>query len=373
MPAQQARNFIAKQVKRIVIKIGSAVLTQEKEFLPDLNVFTTIARQVSKLHDEGRQVVIVSSGAIACGLEKMGLDKLPTDIPTAQAAAAAGQVTLMENYERAFIYQGKNVAQILFTADDMNDVNRYFNARNAINRLLEMGLIPIINENDSVATEEIKFGDNDTLGVLVTRLVEADLMIILSTIEGLYTTDPTQDEEATFIPIVYPDIEDAQIYAKGTNSPIGKGGMNSKIEAARRACRSGVPTIIAKGRENSVLLRIMEGEELGSLFLPTVDRLQSRRNWLVNELQPKGAVTVDKKGAHKIIGEGGSLLVGDVTGAQGTFDIGELVSILDETGREIARGVSRLAYTNFAPGNSAADAAEVMVSAGEMILLMEEN
>jgi glutamate 5-kinase len=371
MPAQEARKFIAKEVKRIVVKIGSAVLTQAENFLPDLNVFSMIARQVAKLHDEGRQVVIVSSGSIACGLEKMGLHKMPTDIPTAQAAAAVGQVTLMENYERAFIHQGKNVAQILFTADDMNNVNRYFNARNAINRLLEMGLIPIINENDTVATEEIKFGDNDTLGVLVTRLVEAELMVILSTIEGLYTTDPIDDPEATFIPIVYPD-EDAQIYAKGTNSPVGRGGMMSKIEAAQRACRSGVPTIISKGKDDSVLLRIMEGEDVGTLFVPKVDRLESRRKWLINEMQSKAVITVTEHGCHRLIGKDGALKAKDILDVEGSFDIAELVSILDISGREIARGMSCVESSDVFPGKSVVDGEAEVVNVGEMILLMEE-
>jgi len=321
-----------------VIKIGSSVLV-EKGLGLDLVAFSKLAKQVSQLHSGSREIVLVTSGAIAAGMEKLEYRRRPDNIPHIQAAAAVGQTHLMKIYQDCFANYHKKVAQILLTHDDLGNRRRYLNARNTLLTLIDLGFIPIVNENDTVAVEEIKFGDNDNLSAVVTSLVSADLLIILSDIEGLYDGDPKTGERAKLIHLVEDIDREILDCAKETTNPLCVGGMTSKIEAAKKAVRFGVSTVIANGRVDGILNRILEGEMVGTLFLPLADRLSSRKQWIAYGLKPAGRIVVDEGAKKAIVSDGKSLLPTGIIDVQGDFERGDSISCFDSQGLEFARGL----------------------------------
>ncbi len=330
------RTEIVKKARRIVVKIGSSVLTHHRDIL-DHAVIEALTGEMSAILDEGKEVIIVTSGAIAAGVKKMGLTKGARSIPEKQAAAAAGQSILIRHYEKAFEMQGKKVAQILLTDDGLSDRTRYLNARNTLSTLLHHRLIPIVNENDSVVVDEIRFGDNDKLSALVAGLVDADLLVILTDTEGLYDKDPRRAEDVELIHRV--DDFDAQTEgAEDTLSSVGTGGMVTKIEAARRAATFGIPTIMANGERQGVLKSLMAGDEVGTLFIPKEERLKGKKRWIAYNLKVTGSITVDS-GARRAVEKGNSLLPSGVLSVEGAFAFGDLVSVVETGGEEFARGL----------------------------------
>jgi len=305
----------------------------------DLVAFSKLAKEISQLHTGSRRITLVSSGAIAAGLEKLEYDRKPDSIPHIQAAAAVGQTHLMKIYQDCFSNYHKKVAQILLTHDDLGNRRRYLNARNTLLTLLDLGFIPIVNENDTVAVEEIKFGDNDNLSALVTSLVGADLLIILSDIEGLYDHDPKRGEKARLIHVVENVDRDIESCATETKNPFCVGGMASKIEAARKAARFGVSTVVANGKAEGILTRILEGEVVGTFFSPLADRLSSRKQWIAYGLKPAGRIVVDDGAKKAIVSNGKSLLPTGVNAVQGAFERGDAVCCFDSRGFEFARGL----------------------------------
>jgi glutamate 5-kinase len=303
-------------------------------------VFDRLAREISAIKKKGLEVVMVSSGAIAAGMGRLGLMEKPKTMPQKQASAAIGQSALMWNYERAFSFYGQKVAQILLTRDDLSNRNRYLNARNTLLTLLEFGVIPIINENDTVVVEEIKFGDNDNLSALVTNLVHADLLMILSDIDGLYDRDPRIHKNARLIPLVPQVTEEMEKKASGTLSPISIGGMVTKLQAARKAALFGVPMILASGMEAGILERVLRGEEVGTLFVSQVNKLTSRKHWIAFTLEPSGKIIVDEGAKKAILQKGKSLLPSGVLAAEGKFALGDPVGLADASGNEFARGLA---------------------------------
>jgi glutamate 5-kinase len=332
------RREILKKVRRIVLKVGSRVLTAKGRTLSQA-VFDRLAKEVSAAKKLGFEIVIVSSGAIAAGMGRLGLPEKPKTIPQKQASAAIGQSALMWNYERAFSFFGERVAQILLTRDDLSNRKRYLHARNTLFALLGFGVIPIINENDTVVVEEIKFGDNDNLSALVTNLVNADLLIILSDIDGLYDRDPRLHKSAKLIPLVSEFTEELERKASGTISPIGIGGMVTKLQAARKAALFGLPTILANGMMEGMLEKILRAEEVGTLFSSQVNKLTSRKHWIAFTLEPMGKITVDDGAKKAILQKGKSLLPSGVLGAEGKFGLGDPVVLTDLSGLEFAKGL----------------------------------
>lgn len=333
------RKGILSKVRRFVLKVGSRVLTAKGRTLSQ-DVFDRLAREVSAAKKKGYEVVIVSSGAIAAGMGRLGLLEKPKTMPQKQASAAIGQSALMWNYERAFSFYGEKVAQILLTRDDLSNRSRYLNARNTLLTLLDFGVIPIINENDTVVVEEIKFGDNDNLSALVTNLVSADLLIMLSDIDGLYDKDPRLHKNARLIPLVPQVTAEVEKKASGTLSPISIGGMVTKIQAARKAAFFGVPTILANGLEERILERILRFEEVGTLFASELNKLASRKHWIAFTLEPLGKIIVDEGAKKAILQKGKSLLPSGVLAAEGKFKIGDPVVLTDICGQEFAKGLA---------------------------------
>ena len=323
--------------RTLVVKIGSALITNNGTGL-DLNAINSWAKQMAMLAAGGRRLLLVSSGAIACGMQQLGWSKRPGSIPELQAAAAVGQMGLAQTYQQAFGAHGIRTAQILLTHEDLADRTRYLNARATLSALLDLGVLPIINENDTVATDEIRFGDNDTLGALVANLIEADALIILTDQEGLYTADPRKDASATLVNEGAAGDERYEHMAGGSGTPIGTGGMITKIWAAKRAARSGAHTVIASGRTPDALPRLLRGEQLGTLLVASQRPLAARKQWLADHLQLAGRVQLDA-GASKALRAGSSLLPVGVTQVDGEFERGAVVACLDETGLEIARGL----------------------------------
>lgn len=323
--------------RTLVVKIGSALITNNGTGL-DLNAINSWAKQMAMLAAGGRRLLLVSSGAIACGMQQLGWSKRPGSIPELQAAAAVGQMGLAQTYQQAFGAHGIRTAQILLTHEDLADRTRYLNARATLSALLDLGVLPIINENDTVATDEIRFGDNDTLGALVANLIEADALIILTDQEGLYTADPRKDASATLVNEGAAGDERYEHMAGGSGTPIGTGGMITKIWAAKRAARSGAHTVIASGRTPDALPRLLRGEQLGTLLVASQQPLAARKQWLADHLQLAGRVQLDA-GASKALRAGSSLLPVGVTQVDGEFERGAVVACLDETGLEIARGL----------------------------------
>ena len=324
--------------RRLVIKVGSALVTNNGEGL-DLAAIGEWARQIAELHGAGRQVVLVSSGAIACGMQRLGWRKRPRAVNELQAAAAVGQMGLVQVYETAFAKHHLHTAQVLLTHDDLADRKRYLNARSTLNTLLQLGVVPIINENDTVVTDEIKFGDNDTLGALVANLIEADCLIILTDQTGLFTADPRKDANATLIEEARAGDPSLEAMAGGVGTQYGSGGMITKVIAAKRAARSGAHTVIASGRELNVMPRLCSGEALGTLLVAETQPLTARKQWLADHLQLNGKLILDG-GAIKALQEGKSLLPIGVIEVLGDFERGAAVACLSIEGIEIARGLA---------------------------------
>lgn len=330
------RNTI-HSARRLVVKVGSALVTNNGKGL-DQKAIESWARQIAQLRRDGREIVLVSSGAIAAGMQRLGWSERPVETQALQAAAAVGQMGLAQAYEGAFGRHGLETAQILLTHADLADRLRYLNARSTLTTLLDLGVVPIINENDTVVTDEIKFGDNDTLGALVANLIDADALIILTDQSGLYTADPRKNPEATLISEGHAEDPVYESMAGGEGSGISRGGMITKIRAAQRAARSGTHTLIASGRELDPLLRLAAGEELGTLLYATSTPLAARKQWLVDHLQVPGILTLDA-GAVRALKDGASLLPVGVTHIAGEFERGAIVGCSDEHGRELARGM----------------------------------
>ena len=325
--------------RRLVVKVGSALVTNNGAGL-DLAAIDDWARQISVLRAQGKQVVLVSSGAIACGMQRLGWHKRPKSVHELQAAAAVGQMGLVQVYEGAFAKHGLHTAQILLTHDDLADRKRYLNARSTLSTLLGLGVVPIINENDTVVTDEIKFGDNDTLGALVANLVDADLLVILTDQKGLYSADPRKNPDAEFIHVARAGDPRLEEMAGGAGSRVGTGGMITKILAAKRAAGSGASTVIAWGREPDALLRLSGGEPIGTLLIAQTPKQQARKQWMADQLQLRGHVTVDDGAADKIVAEGKSLLPIGMVAVSGEFSRGDVIAIRNAQGQELARGLA---------------------------------
>ncbi len=339
MVSNAFRKDIFKRIHRVVLKLGSYVLTTPSWKL-DRKVLSDITGIIAETRKRGVEFIIVSSGAVASGMGKIGLKERPRTISQEQAAAAIGQISLMGFYERLFSKFNMNVGQILLTHGDLRDRKRFLNARLTINSMLDYGAVPIINENDSIVVDEIKFGDNDYLSSLVTNLVQADIFIILTDIDGFYDRDPRMHSDAKFISLVEtigPEIEN---YAIGSKSKLGKGGMITKLTAAKTAASYGVPTIIADGKKNGNLSRILAGENIGTLIMPTKNKLTSRKHWIAYTLKPHGQIFVDDGARVAVIEKRRSLLPSGVLTVRGKFDAGEAVSCCDAGGREFARGLT---------------------------------
>ncbi len=326
------------EAKRLVVKVGSALVTNNGEGL-DTAAIREWARQISELREQGREVVLVSSGAIACGMQRLGWEKRPSAVHDLQACAAVGQMGLVQVYESAFSAYGLHTAQVLLTHEDLADRKRYLNARSTLTTLLSLGVVPIINENDTVITDEIKFGDNDTLGALVANLVEADCLVILTDQQGLYTADPRKDPQATLISEARAGDPALEAMAGGAGTRIGTGGMITKVIAAKRAANSGAHTVIASGRERDVMPRLARGESIGTLLVSEMQMLNARKQWLADHLQLNGRLVLDE-GAVKALDEGKSLLPIGVVEVQGEFERGAAVACVSADGREVARGLS---------------------------------
>jgi glutamate 5-kinase len=325
------------QSRRLVVKVGSALVTNNGAGLA-LDFIADCARQISVLRESGREVLLVSSGAIAAGMQRLGWTTRPHAMHDLQAAAAVGQMGLAQAYETTFAEHGLKTAQILLTHEDLADRKRYLNARSTLQALLGYRVVPIINENDTVVTDEIKFGDNDTLGALVANLVEADVLIILTDQKGLYTADPRRDPAATLITEGRADDRRYEAMAGGTGSGISKGGMITKVRAAQRAARSGAHTMIVSGREESALLRATLGEMIGTLLYATECPLTARKQWLADHLQLAGSLLLDD-GAVNALRGGRSLLAVGVKAIDGEFERGAVVACRGLDGREVARGL----------------------------------
>ncbi len=324
--------------KVIVVKVGSSLVTNDGNGLDKLAI-AAWATQIANLVAQGKQVILVSSGAVAEGMQRLGWKKRPTAVNELQAAAAVGQMGLVQMYESCFSLHQLHTAQLLLTHDDLADRKRYLNARSTLRTLLDLKVIPIINENDTVVTDEIRFGDNDTLGSLVANLIEADALVILTDQRGLYSADPRQDKQARFIDHAMAGDVALEKMAGGAGSAVGTGGMLTKVLAAKRAARSGAHTIIASGREADVLVRLAAGELIGTHLQTTEMKTTARKQWLADHLQLRGKLTLDA-GAIKVLRqEGKSLLSIGVTAVDGQFERGEVVACCDADGQEIARGL----------------------------------
>ena len=325
------------ELQRLVVKLGSALVTDGGAGLAHAAI-AEWARQIALLRAEGKQVALVSSGAIAAGMQRLGWTTRPQAMHELQAAAAVGQMGLAQAYETCFSQHGLKTAQILLTHEDLSDRKRYLNARSTLITLLELGVVPIINENDTVVTDEIKFGDNDTLGALVANLIEADALVILTDQPGLYSADPRRDPAATLVSQGRAEDTAYEAMAGGVGSSIGKGGMITKVRAAQRAARSGANTLIASGREADALLRLARGDELGTLLYATATPLAARKQWLADHLQLAGSLLLDE-GAIQALREGKSLLPVGVAAVAGEFERGAAVACRTQAGQEVARGL----------------------------------
>lgn len=347
---------VLTQVRRCVVKIGSALLTNNGQGL-DTAAIGAWAAQIAALRARGIEVVLVSSGAVAAGMQRLGQKTRPHALHELQAMAAVGQMGLVQVYETAFQRHGLHTAQVLLTHEDVTNRGRYLNASSTLRTLLGFGVVPVVNENDTVATEEIRLGDNDTLAALVAILVEADLLVILTDRAGLYDKDPRAHADAVLIHEGRAG-DKALEAAAGGSGVLGRGGMRTKLSAAATAARAGVGTVIASGREPEVLLRLLDGERLGTYLAPAQERLAARKQWLAGQLQVRGRLVLDA-GAVKVLREAGrSLLPVGVTSVEGDFQRGELVACVAPDGREVARGL-----VNY----SAADSARILGQSSDRI------
>ncbi|HOM12216.1 MAG TPA: glutamate 5-kinase [Rubrivivax sp.] len=335
---------VLRQARRIVVKVGSTLVTNEGRGL-DAQAIGNWCRQLAVLAGQGREVVMVSSGAIAEGMLRLGWSTRPKQVHELQAAAAVGQMGLAQIYETQLRAHGLRSAQVLLTHADLADRERYLNARSTLLTLLSLRVIPVINENDTVVNEEIKFGDNDTLGALVANLVEADALVILTDQRGLYSADPRKDAQARFVDEAVAADPALEAMAGGAGSSIGRGGMITKVLAAKRAAGSGASTIIAWGREPDVLLRLAAGERIGSALIAGTPKFAARKQWMADHLQLRGAVVVDDGATQKLRDEGKSLLPIGVTEVQGDFRRGDVIAVRDRLGKELARGLANYSGT----------------------------
>lgn len=338
MVSMNLSGFDIRQTQCVVVKVGSSLVTNGGQGV-DQTMLNNWAQQIAHLRARGMQVVLVSSGAIAEGMKRLGWTVRPKALNELQAAAAVGQMGLAQAYEEAFVSLQIQTAQILLTHDDMSHRTRYLNARSTIRTLLEQGVVPIINENDSVTIDEIKLGDNDTLGALVTNLIEADILIILTDQNGLYDRDPRQHTDASFIHQIAADHPELERMAGGAGSSVGTGGMFTKVVAARRAALSGAATLIANGHAENVLVRVVDGEQIGTLFTPAANRLSARQQWLLGQVQLAGSVVVDDGAVKALTVQHSSLLPIGCMAVNGHFERGALVAVCNQTGQEIARGL----------------------------------
>ena len=330
---------VLRNARRIVVKVGSSLVTNEGRGL-DADAIGQWSEQLAALVKDGREVIMVSSGAIAEGMNRLGWRTRPKAIHELQAAAAVGQMGLVQMYETKLRENGIGSAQVLLTHADLADRERYLNARSTLLTLLQLGVVPVINENDTVVNDEIKFGDNDTLGALVANLVEADVLIILTDQKGLYTADPRKDPAAQFVHEAKAGDAALEAMAGGAGSSIGRGGMITKILAAKRAAGSGASTVIAWGREPQALTRLTGGEAIGTLLVAQTQKMQARKQWMADHLQLRGSVTVDPGAASMVQGGGKSLLPIGMTGVQGDFSRGDVIAVRGSEGIEIARGLA---------------------------------
>jgi glutamate 5-kinase len=333
------RKTIFAKSRRIVIKVGSAVLTSSEQGL-DQNRIERLASDISSIMGQGREVVLVSSGAIAAGLAKLGLQKTKSmPLSLKQAAAAIGQSGLMWMYEKTFGTHGKKVAQVLLTREDLSNRTRFLNARNTLQTLLGYGVIPVINENDTVSVDEIKFGDNDNLSSMVVHLTDADLLIILSDIDGLYTADPKIDASAELIPVVEKITAEMERSAGDAHTSLGTGGMRSKLMTAKKVGAFGAPMVILNGKKNGVLQALFEGAAVGTLFLPKPEKQDSRKHWIAYTVCSNGRVMVDDGALEALMNKGKSLLPGGIARVEGSFKVGDCVTCIDRSGNAFARGL----------------------------------
>lgn len=326
-------------MKRLVIKIGSNILTDDKEGL-NIRRISSIASDVAELKNTGHEVVLVSSGAVAAGMKKIGLREKPRDIILKQAAAAVGQSSLIWAYERSFAAHGIKVAQVLLTRDDLSDRKRYINSKNTLLTLLSYGIVPVVNENDTVATDEIKFGDNDNLASLVAILIEAERLVILSDVEGLYKEDPKVNAGADLIRHVKEITPATEKLAGGAGSLVGTGGMYSKVLAARRAVLHGIAVNIMTGKKKGLLVSVMKGGRHGTFFEAGENRLSHRKGWIAYSSRSKGTVMLDNGAVKAITEMGRSLLPTGIVSVEGDFDLGDSVYCIDQGGRRIAKGLT---------------------------------
>jgi glutamate 5-kinase len=333
---------LLRDAHRIVVKVGSTLVTNEGRGL-DETAIGEWCRQLAALARGGREVIMVSSGAVAEGMKRLGWTARPHAVNELQAAAAVGQMGLAQMYETKLREHGMRSAQVLLTHADLADRERYLNARSTLLTLLQLNVVPVINENDTVVNDEIKFGDNDTLGALVANLVEADALVILTDQAGLYDADPRRHPDAKLVREARAGDPALEAMAGGSGSTLGKGGMITKILAARRAGGSGASTVIAWGREPDCLLRLAAGEAIGTLLVATTPKHQARKRWIADHLQVRGSVTVDDGAAAKVRAEGKSLLPIGMTAVEGEFSRGEVIAVRDGAGREVARGLANYA------------------------------
>jgi glutamate 5-kinase len=338
------REPVLAQSKRIVVKVGSSLLASRALGL-QIDRIERLADDLCAIKTGGRDVVLVSSGAIVSGVQKLGLSAYPKSLPLKQAAAAVGQSRLMWAYEKAFERVGTTVAQILLTHQDLADRRRFLNARHTLTTLLTHGVLPIVNENDTVSVEEIRFGDNDTLAAEVAHLVDADLLIILSDVEGVFTDDPRRNPSATRIPLITEISPDIERLAGGTNKEEGTGGMATKIHAAKKVSAYGVATLIMNGDTPGLLAKVLAGHEAGTVILPHGPRLSSRKHWIVHTLRAKGHLTLDDGAIDALVQRGKSLLPSGILAVSGLFDPGDAVVCTDRQGKDIAKGLTNFSST----------------------------
>ncbi|MCA9113879.1 MAG: glutamate 5-kinase [Planctomycetaceae bacterium] len=336
--ANLVRRELMETAKTVVVKIGTNVLSRDDDTL-DVDCLRHIASQIHLIRESGRRVVVVSSGAVGAGIGLLGLKQRPTDLPHLQAAAAIGQAHLIRLYDDCLRPHGYHAAQLLLTANDFKNRNRYLNVRNTLSTLFELGAVPIINENDTVSVKEIRFGDNDRLAAMVTSLLRSPLLVILSVVKGLYDGDPA-NPDSRLVPLVREWDDSLLQLASDSQSSRGTGGMQSKLEAIRQATAVGESVIIANGKQPDVLRRILDGEEIGTLFLPSGASLSARKRWIGYTVVPKGQLLLDDGACQAILQKGRSLLAIGISQVTGVFGRGELVSLCRQDGQEIARGLT---------------------------------
>ncbi|MDQ7791633.1 MAG: glutamate 5-kinase [Clostridia bacterium] len=336
---KQASRTVLKSYNQIVVKVGTSSLAYETGKL-NLACIENLVRQMADLHNQGREVILVTSGAIGAGAGKIGLKSRPRTIPEKQACAAVGQGMLLHMYEKMFSEYGITVGQVLLTREDFADRRRFLNARNTLRALLRFGVLPIINENDTVAVNEIKFGDNDNLSALVAGLMDFEVLVMLTDTDGLYTANPRLDPEARLIASVDEITPEIEQLAGAAGSRLGTGGMVSKLHAVRVATHSGVTGVIARATVDNVLRRVLTGEEIGTVFWPVATKMETRKQWIAYSTTVRGKIVVDEGAARALVQNGKSLLPSGVVGVEGVFEMGNTVSIVDPEGIELARGLT---------------------------------